>query len=224
MVKKRFEIIDHFKAFAVILMVFYHFAYDLYVLKVISFNMAKNMFWYSLPKIIVSTFLFSAGINLCIVNSKGINKEKIYKRFFKLFFISIIISVASYFFAPNKWISFGVIHHITLASIVGLLFLKKPKTSLILGIIILFPSVFFNYDYPLPKPVKYPLDHVAFLPWFGCFLIGIYAYSREIQNIQVPKYKGKNFISFLGKNSLEIYLTHQFILYPSIYLVKKYLM
>lgn len=224
MQKKRFEIIDHIKALAVVLMIIYHIAYDTYILKILSFNMAKSLFWYIQPKIIVSMFLFSAGLNLCVVNAKGINKHKTIKRFIKLFLISIIISIASYLFAPTKWISFGVIHHITIASLVGLLFLHRPKLSLILGLIVLFPSTFFNYDYPLPKPVMYPLDHVPFLPWFGCFLIGIFAYSRNIHKLRVPDYIGKDKIMFLGKYSLEIYLSHQFIIYPTLYLIKKYLL
>lgn len=224
MQKKRFEIIDHIKALAVCLMIIYHIAYDTYVLKILSFNMGKNLFWYVQPKIIVSMFLFCAGLNLCVVNTKGINKHTTIKRFIKLLLVSIAISIASYLFAPTKWISFGVIHHITIASVIGLLFLKKPKLSLVLGLIVLFPSTFFEYDYPLPKPVKYPLDHVPLLPWFGCFLIGIFAYSRDLHKIRVPNYRGKNKIMFLGRYSLEIYLSHQFIIYPTLYIIKRFLL
>jgi uncharacterized membrane protein len=222
--KSRFEFIDHIKAFAVILMVIYHFTYDLYVLKIVAFNMGKSLFWYSWPKIIITIFLISTGINLCLINKNGIKPHKVFKRFFKLSFVALIISIATYYFYPSKWISFGVIHHIAVASLVGLLFLKKPKLSLVLGVSILVPSIFFGYDYPIPRPVQYPLDHVAFLPWFGFVLIGIFAYHKKLHEIKVPNYKFKSFVNKLGKYSLEIYLIHQLVLYPGLYLFKKYVL
>lgn len=221
---KRFEFIDHIKAFAVILMVIYHFTYDLYVLKLVSFNMGDSLFWYSWPKIIITIFLVSTGINLCLINKNGINANKTFKRFIKLSLVALIISLATYYFYPSKWISFGVIHHIALASIVGLLFLNRPRLSLLIGLALLIPSIFFGYDYPIPRPVQYPLDHVAFLPWFGFVLVGIYAYHKKVHEIKVPNYKYKSFINKLGKYSLEIYLTHQLILYPSLYFLKKYIL
>ena len=224
MSKNRYEIIDHLKAIAVILMVIYHLAYDLYVLRVLDFNMGQSNFWYVQPKIIIFLFLFSMGMNLCVVYKKGVDTKKLTKRFLKLLTVSIVLSVVTYIYYPSKWIYFGVIHHIAFASVVGIYFLKKPRLSLILGIIVLFPSVFLSYDYPFYKPNPFPLDYVPPLPWFGCVLLGIYAYSKGLHRLKVPKHRFKSLFKFLGKHSLFIYLTHQLILYPLIYLIKKYLL
>ena len=153
MQKKRFELIDHIKALAVILMIIFHFVYDIYILKIVEFNMRQSTFWYCWPKIIISLFLISTGLNLCIVHYNKIKLNKAIKQFFKLAFVATIISISTYYFFPTKWIYFGIINNVAVASIIRLAFIRLPKSSLIIGVTVLFPSVFYDYDYPIPKLV-----------------------------------------------------------------------
>lgn len=203
------------------MMITFHFFYDLNHFKFINIQMKKDIFWYMQPKIIITLFLISVGMNLCIVHGEKVRWQKFTKRLIKLVLIAGSISLITSFIFPGRWIYFGILHNIAVSSILALGFLKRPKLSFALGLIIIAPSIFLNYKYPFIVLIKKPVDHVALFPWFGCVLIGIFFFSKGIHNIKVPDYKYKNFFSFLGRRSLEIYLIHQAILFPLVYFVHR---
>ncbi len=217
----RFDSLDHIKAIAVIMMIIYHLFFDLSYFRLVGFNVERETFWVLQPKIIVFLFLMSAGISLSIVHSKSINWKKIFHRTIKLLVVALSISVVTYFIFPTRWVYFGVIHNIAISSLICLAFLGKPKLSLFVGLSLLFPSVFYQYDYPLPRLVPAPVDHVALLPWLGCMLMGIYFYHIGLHKVAIPEHRLKSFFRFLSKNSLLIYLGHQAVLFPVIYLIFK---
>ena len=95
--------------------------------------------------------------------------------------------------------------------------MRIPKVSLAVGIAVIIPSMFYGYKYPFVKFSQSPVDHVPLLPWMGCVLIGFFLFHIGVHKISVPDYKGRNFISLLGKYSLEIYIAHQAILFPATY-------
>ena len=203
------------------MMIIFHLFYDLNHFKFINIQMKKDIFWYMQPKIIITLFLISVGMNLCIAHGEKVRWQKFSKRLIKLVLIAGSISLITSFVFPGRWIYFGILHNVSVSSVLALAFLKRPKLSLILGLIIVIPSIFFNYKYPFFVLTKKPVDHVALFPWFGCVLMGIFLYSKGIHNIKIPDYKFKNVFSFLGRYSLEIYLLHQAILFPLVYLIRR---
>lgn len=217
--KQRYEFLDHMKGIAVILMIIFHLFYDLIHFRFISFLVKKEFYWYVQPKIIMSLFLCSVGMSLCITHGKKIKWDNVLKRSLKLAFLAILISAVTYFVFPGYWVYFGILHNILFSSLLALPFLKRPKLSLFLGIALVIPSLFFQYKYPFIKPVKDPVDYVALFPWFGLVLIGIFLFSQKVHLIKVPDYRFKKHINFLGRYSLEIYMTHQLVLFPLTYLL-----
>lgn len=97
--------------------------------------------------------------------------------------------------------------------------MRIPKISLLIGVAVIIPTLFFGFKYPFISLSQAAVDHVPPLPWVGVVFIGFFLNSIGLEKIAVPKYPGKNFINFLGKYSLEIYISHQAILFPVIYLL-----
>ncbi len=219
----RFEFLDYLKGIAVILMIIFHLAYDLSVFKFITINTKEDPFWYLQPKIIIAMFLVSVAGGLCLTHLDGIQWKKFIFRFGKILGLALIISAVTYLTFPNKWIYFGILHNIAFSSLIALPFLKFPKLSLTIGLSLIFPSVFYGYVYPFFTLKQHALDHVALLPWVGCVFIGIFLFHQGLHKIKIPKHAGKNFILLIGRYSLEIYIAHQAILFPLVYLASKIL-
>ncbi len=173
------------------------------------------------PKIIIFMFLASVGAGLCLSHLKGIQWQKFWKRFGKIIFLAALISGVTYLIFPRNWVYFGILHNIAISSILALPFLKYPKTSLAVGIAMIFPSAVFDYIYPLVKLNQKSVDHVALFPWFGCVLIGIFLYHQGFHKIKIPEHKLKKQMLWLGRYSLEIYIAHQAIIFSVVFLAHK---
>ena len=219
MTKMRYEILDHIKALAVILMILFHFFYDLDYFKIIDLDM-KSKFWSVQPDTIGALFLMAVGINLCVVHSVEIQKQKFIRRWVKLFIIAMIISFATYtIFGRERGVYFGILHNIAISSFLALAFLRRPLASLVIGLLLFIPHFLLNYRYPFYKLSERPVDHFPLLPWFGCVLIGIFLFHKNIHTLKIPDYRLKKYTTFLGRYSLEIYIGHQMILFPMTYLI-----
>ena len=214
----RFEIIDQLKAIAVIMMVLFHLFYDLSLFDFISID-RKALSFRIWPKIIITLFLICMGLNLRNIHFPNIKWRGIRKRFLKLSLLALVISIATYFVFPSNWVYFGILHFIAFASIISLPFQFTPRLSLILGAVVIIPSLVLGYKYPFISLSEAAVDHVPPLPWLGVVLIGFFLHSINFHKIKVPEYPGKELMNFLGKYSLEIYISHQAILFPVIYLL-----
>ena len=120
---KRIAGLDVFRGWAIVLMVMYHFVYDLKYFSYISTNLDKDIFWVYSRYVIVFMFLVSVGMGLKLTHRSGIKWDKVKKRTVILGAASILVSVSTYIQFPHTWVYFGVLHFILLASWLGLLFL-----------------------------------------------------------------------------------------------------
>ena len=72
--------LDIFRGWAILLMVLFHFSYDLNYFKFIHIQMQIDPFWVYARYVIVSMFLLSVGISLALVHRTHIQWHKVYKR------------------------------------------------------------------------------------------------------------------------------------------------
>ena len=135
--KPRFPIVDYLRVLAILLMAFFHFFFDLTAFGFTNINFQKDVFWFSLPRVIVTLFMFTVGISLKIVHPQKVNWQKFWKRWLKIAIGAVLISILTYFMFPKQWIYFGTLHCIALTSIMAIPFLNHPKIALILGVILL---------------------------------------------------------------------------------------
>lgn len=220
----RFAFLDAMRGIAVWLMIIYHFCYDLVFFKLAHFNLTQDSFWLIFRSSIVSLFLIIVGISLVFSLQLRKNWSAYYRRLLILAIASALVSIGSYWLFGTRFIYFGILHFILVASIFALPFLKFNYINLILGfiLIILGFSVqhsFFNqpqFHWIGMMTFKPPTeDFVPLVPWFGMVLIGIFIGKHlPILTLQKwkPHYGFEKLLILLGQYSLIIYLIHQPIL------------
>ncbi len=226
--KKRLIGIDIFRGWAILLMVIFHFSYDLNYFKVIDLHIQTNTFFTWFRFLIVSMFLLTVGMSLKLAHQNHINWSSLKQRTLYLGIASLLVTISSYIIFPNSWIYFGILHFILVASFIVLPLLTHPYLSLTIAItsFIAFHLNILNMHWlfnllvtPLHLPPTISVDVVRFVPWISFVLVGMSAVSlgwhQKIFNTSFFNKKDKlnDFFSFLGKHSLLIYMGHQPILF-----------
>lgn len=221
----RLDAIDVLRGIAIAMMIVFHFSFDLTMFNLSQQNFYDDPFWLNFRVVIVSTFLSVMGASLYIAHHRHIIAQKFFKRLLLLLAAAIAVSIASYIMNKNRFIYFGILHFIALASIIGLVFIRFYWLNLLLGIAVivldrLVQAEFFNaiqWQWIGLMTVK-PLtdDYVPLIPWFGVVLLGMFFARWGIleKNIAFMSdwratHPLARLLGFAGKHSLLIYLLHQ---------------
>ncbi len=216
----RSMLVDALRGFTIILMVFFHFSFDLNNFGFIKIDIMHAPFWFALPRIIVFLFLFAVGMGLRLAHADHIHWKAFWIRFFKIAAFAILISIVTYFLFPENWIYFGTLHAIALISLLSLPFLKRPNLSLIVALLLFIPSIFWNKNIPWFNLPHESWDYIEPFPWLGASLLGIFAVHKGLHRYSLKENRLVKSLNYLGKHSLFIYLTHQPILFGSVYLTR----
>ena len=211
------------------MMVIFHLCYDLNYFRFISIHQLRDPFWLAFRWLIVSMFLFAAGISLVIVYGKEIRFFHLLKRLAVLGGAALAVTVATYLVFPKAWVYFGILHLIFISTILGLLFVSKAKTSFVAGIAILLAywsgiwteTGTFRLLQPLLHLPRHTVDLAPLLPWFGIFLLGI-AFASAGLHLRIEKHLHAHPFPLLrqaGRHSLAIYLLHQPLLFGLLFLL-----
>ncbi len=236
----RFWEVDSLRGLAIIMMVTYHFIFDLTFFGIYPFDIYSG-FWWFFARITALTFIFLMGVSLTLsstraeISGEGILFKKYFKRGLKIFSLGILITFATLIFIPQEFIIFGVLHFIGISIILAYPFLKRKSLNLFLGITIIVTGIYlgnltFNFSWLvwlgfIPNTLQ-TVDYFPILPWFGVVLIGLFfggiLYKNYKRQFKLPDLSKNYFIksfSFLGRNSLIIYLIHQPILIIVLYVL-----
>ena len=150
------------------------------------------------------------------------------RRLLWLILCALLVSLSSYLLSPTRWIYFGILHFIVVASLLGLVFVGRPRVSLGLGIVIIVIGGWWSlplFDQPalhwlgLMTHKPQTEDYVPLLPWFGVVLLGQFIGSRWFGSSApspfVRYYRARVAValSWAGRHSLLIYMLHQPILF-----------
>lgn len=219
----RSSFLDILRGFAVLLMIIFHFFFDLTLFRYLAIDFYKDPFWYAFPRVIVFLFMICVGAGLVKAHGKEYQKEKFIKRLGLILGLALIISIATYFLFPKNWIYFGTLHCIASVSLAALPFRNKPKIAAALGTFILILNLF------LPTrliPISdwlgiQSFDYIPFIPWIGVVLWGIYLEHKNFFSFSTPIFSYLKPLSFMGRHSLVIYITHQPLLFSLIWLYSK---
>jgi len=229
----RYPLIDSLRGVAIVLMMAYHFTFDLNFFQLVHFNFNTDLFWLSARALIVSMFLGLVGISLYLASVNGFNKQRYWRRIGILVVCALGVSGSSYIMFPKTMIFFGILHFITIASLLGVLFVRLYWVNLLVGCSIVVIGLWVKhplFDHSAlqwvglmtHKPATE--DYVPLFPWFGVVLIGIflgrYLYSEPVPD--VAQWRGDTVIGRIltlgGRHSLLIYMLHQPLFIGILYL------
>jgi uncharacterized membrane protein len=226
---KRFWEVDFFRGLAIVLMIIFNYSFALSYLNIFSLSLGW-LYWYLFPRFIGGMFIFISGLSQTLgygTNKKDFHKKS-FSRGFKIFGLGILITIATYLTFPEAYVIFGILQFIGISIILGQFFLRYKRLNLLIGASLFVLGLYlqnFSFDFPwllwlgfIPQNF-FTFDYWPLLPWFGVTLIGIYfgkiLYDKGKRNFKI-KELSNNFavkaLSFLGRNSLTIYLLHQLLL------------
>lgn len=236
----RFWEIDLLRAVAIILMIIFHFLYDLDYFGDYDFNL-NTVLWWVFRWSVAIIFLTLVGISLTLTFSRAETEgapvkttyQKTIKRGLMIFSWGLIITFITWAFLREVVIMFGVLHLIGVSIILALAFLKLRQWNLAIGAVIIIAGIFLRFYYfGFPwlvwlgfRPYEYNyIDYFPMLPWFGVIIIGIFLgnnlypnYTRKFKLPDLSENSVMKMFTFIGRHSLLIYLIHQPVLIAILY-------
>lgn len=222
----RLEIVDGARGVALLAMFVFHFAYDLSYFGLIETDVPSEPGWRGFARLIAGSFLTLVGISLVLATRNGLNRSAFLKRLAMVAGAAALVTIATYFAMPGSFIFFGILHHVALASVLALPFLRLPAPAVAVAAVAAFA---------LPVLVAHPLldapalawlgfsrapivtaDFVPVFPWFGCVLGGMVLARLALPRLAGsrlanwrPTWLPARILAWGGRHSLLVYLVHQ---------------
>jgi len=224
--RPRYQLLDILRGVAIIAMVVFHIAWDLYYFGYSNVDVTTQLGWVIFQKSILSSFLLLVGAGLVLAHGKAIRWNRFWRRFAVLVACALLVTAGTYWMFPDFFVFFGVLHAIALFSLAGLAFLRlPPRLVAAIGVAVIAASflysdpIFISRElgwigfWPSSPPTS---DVVPIFPWFGVVLLGI-AGMRLILASPLAEDLGRfhsdepaaRGLAFLGRWSLPIYVVHQ---------------
>jgi uncharacterized membrane protein len=225
--------VDALRGIAIAMMVVYHVIFDIWFLGLAQFDL------FSLPfvifqRIIGISFLFLVGVSLTLSESR--NKEGYahhFRRGIVLGAVALGITLATWIYPHERFITFGVIHLIALATLIAPFFFRLGRLNVLAGLIIIAAGVLamdletsspYLFWLGITTPEYTALDYYPLLPWFGIVLIGVSAgqiiYPKGVSRMRMQKSAVPDALAWAGRHSLAIYLAHQPLIIGALLLIK----
>lgn len=219
--ENRIQLIDALRGFCLILMLAYHFAYDLVAFGFIPHWVLYNPLLNFLQPFVAGIFILLAGVSSCFSRSN-------IRRGLIALLAAVAVSAVTYY--AGAFVRFGILHFLGSAMVIyGLswkLWDKIPDKLAAVLYIVLFAAfyVITRRDYEgatylfwlgFTDPSFSSADYFPILPWIFIFLLGTLA-GKAVRDRRLPErfYTIKiPFLPVVGRYSLVIYLAHQPLLY-----------
>ena len=224
--RPRFQLLDILRGVAILAMIVFHIAWDLYYFGYSNVDVTTEFGWVVFQKAILSTFLLLVGAGLVLGHGDGIRWQSFWRRFGLVAAAALATTVGTYWMFPEFFVFFGVLHAIALFSLAGLAFLRlTPWLTALLGALVIAANFAWSDPafssrelgwigfWPVSPPTS---DVVPIFPWFGVVLLGIAAMRLILASPLAPQLAALRSdapvargLAFLGRWSLLIYVLHQ---------------
>ena len=227
MTRRRFDILDAWRSLAVVLMLVYHFLFDLYIFGVMTpeqlFCTPLNL----MQKFICCSFILLAGMSARFSRSN-------LRRGVAVLLAGAVVEIGAA--VGGQTIRFGILMFMGASMLLyhfaGRWLQKLPGPPLAAGCGVLFlltrwwtsrTVVSVRWLYPLGFlwPGFYSADYFPLLPWFFLFLFGTVwgGLCLERRQGRLLSARLPAAVTWLGRHSLLVYVLHQPILYGVSYLI-----
>lgn len=225
----RLRSVDVFRGLAIAGVVLFHIVWDLEFTGLIPAGIGTHPAWLLFGRTLAGSFLLLVGISLALAHRDSVQWQPFTKRLVVVACAALAISIATKIAFPERFIYFGILHAIAVASIVGVLFLRLPTVLIATAgaFMIVLPNLATSPVFDVrslawlgfsaqPPPSN---DYVPVFPWVGVTLIGIAITKTAIKHSadrwihdREPRGKVVTGITWMGRHSLAIYLIHQPVL------------
>jgi uncharacterized membrane protein len=226
----RFDAVDALRGFAMVWMTAFHFCFDLNQFGYISQNFYADPFWTWQRVVIVSLFLFCAGLGQAIAVQRGQTWPHFWRRWWQIVACAVLVSVSSYAMFPHSWIYFGVLHGFAVMLIIARLTAGWGNSLWALGALAIAmkfvahhamdmraETQFFNSNWLnwLGLITKKPVteDYAPLIPWLGVMWWGMASgnwllrHRPAVLAWRMPVVSP--LLAWLGRWSLSYYMLHQ---------------
>ena len=229
----RFWEIDAARGVAAVMMIIYHFVYDLYFFQITDVIFTVR-FWFYFQRVTASTFVVLVGISLAIIYQRSVAKNRaggalawgLFQRGTRVFGWGMVISLGTYLaLGPEVYVKFGVLHFIGFSIAISYPFLRFRWLNVGLGVgLIIAGKILQQFTFDLPwlgwlgfEPANHTyVDYFPAIAWFGVVLLGMAAgnffYRAEGRVLPLPDLSDWGPVVALrriGQHSLPVYLLHQ---------------
>jgi uncharacterized membrane protein len=232
--QSRIVLVDMARGIALIAMTMFHFGWDLEMFGFADRGFASQpaMIWFA--RCIASSFLFLVGFSLVLAHQGKFNPKGFLWRLAKIAGAALLITIATRIATPDIFIFFGILHHIAVASVLGLIFIYLPWwVSLLSAVGVL--AAYFNLRTPmldapwwwwsgLSDYLPRSSDYVPVFPFFAAVLTGLASARVLIMNGWTKRLAAINpgnrlagLLGFIGRHSLIYYLVHQPVMIAILY-------
>jgi uncharacterized membrane protein len=233
---QRFDAPDALRGLAMLWMTVFHFSFDLNQFGHIHQNFYDDPLWTEQRTVIVSLFLFCAGLGQAIAVAQGQSWQRFWRRWAQVALCALLVTVGSWLMYPRSFIYFGVLHGMALMLIVARLTATWGAWLWLLGGLViaskfiayyalntwatghfvdLFNAPVLNWiGWITHKPVTE--DYVPIFPWLGVMWWGVAAGGWFVRQpggfFAKPLLSSFRPLAWLGRWSLSYYMLHQPVL------------
>jgi uncharacterized membrane protein len=228
----RYDTVDALRGLAMLWMTAFHFGFDLSHFGFWPQNFRADPFWTTQRTLIVSLFLFCAGMGQAIALQQGQGWHRFGRRWMQVVACAVLVSAGSFLMFPQSFIHFGVLHGLAVMLLIarctagwgawlwlaGLVAWALPS---MVGYLLagawadaapVFNSRALNW-LGLVSRKPYTEDYVPVFPWLGVLWWGL-AIGQWILGCRnrwmlasLPRVAQP--LAVLGRHSLSYYMLHQ---------------
>lgn len=235
--------IDAARTLAIAMMIAYHVVYDI---ELLSPGLGPDPFtggWGALPEATGSLFLLIAGVSLTVADARaearGVGPRgrlaRHARRAGMILGAAAVVTIATSVAFGDRYVRFGILHAIAAATMIGALTVRLGAWNIALGSAVVAAGIAVpDLEGPAwllpigvgPADVS-SVDYWPLLPWLGPMLIGV-GFARLLYPGGVPgPVTGRlpagpsvpRQTLAPGRHSLMVYLGHQLLLIPVVWLV-----
>jgi uncharacterized membrane protein len=238
-VSERLWEVDAARGIALGLMLLFNWSYALWYTGVYTFVGREHwLYWTAFGRSVGALFIFVAGVSLTLsVNRlrrqypqrwRAVATRKYPARGLRIFGLGLGITVVTYWYAPERFVYFGILHLIGVAILVARPLLVRKWAALASGVVAIamgpllatfetHSRVLASLGLNTPHP---SFDYFPIFPYIGVAFLGIWTGhllfpegQRRFVPGPVPTVpvvgRAVQLLQFVGRHTLVIYLTHQ---------------
>ncbi len=188
--------------------------------------------WQLFGNVVAAMFLALSGLSLILAQRRGATRGGVFRRLGLLLATAMGVTLATWLVVPGMTIYFGILHCLAVGGALAwpLLRARLPILGVTLAAVFAAPLL------PLPGSLQTAasgwlglgsrlpatLDYRPLFPWAGFILLGVaigrLTPDQWLVTRRQPN-KAASALRWAGRHSLMLYLTHQAVLFPAIWLI-----